>query len=150
MNKVISIIKKSEAAYLSTMNSEGYPEIRALLNLANPDKYKKLVGKALVEDGEQLVIYFTTNTSSRKVTQIHENPKVSLYFCEPAKFQGACATGTIEEVTDMDLKADFWQTGWRMYYPKGKTDPDYALLKFTSKSIHCWYDLGVHNFGEPI
>lgn len=36
MKKVISIIKKSEAAYLATIDAEGKPEIHALLNLTNP------------------------------------------------------------------------------------------------------------------
>ena len=48
MKNVISIIQKSEAAYLATVDKEGRPEIRALLNLCNPKKYKKLEGMALV------------------------------------------------------------------------------------------------------
>ena len=64
MKDVISIIKKSEAAYLATVDKEGKPEIRALLNLCNPKKFKKLEGKTLFVDGEQLTMYFTTNTSS--------------------------------------------------------------------------------------
>ena len=50
----------------------------------------------------------------------------------------------------MDVKKYFWQTGWLMYYHKGPTDPDYTLLKFTSKYMHCWGNLGIHNFGEPV
>lgn len=50
MNDIISIIKKSKAAYFSTVDADGKPEIRALLNLANPKKYRKFVGKALLQD----------------------------------------------------------------------------------------------------
>ena len=48
MKDVISIIERSEAAYFASVDEEGRPEIRALLNLCNPKKYKSLIGKALV------------------------------------------------------------------------------------------------------
>lgn len=150
MNQVISIIEKSQLMYLATINSEGFPEIRGLLNLINPKKYSNLVGKAMEQDGEQLTMYFSTNTSSRKVEQIRYNNKVSLYFCEPEQFHGVCAVGTMEEVTDDSLKDSLWQEGWEIYYPNGKSDPDYTILKFTSKSIHSWYDFGIHNFGDQL
>lgn len=145
---VVSLIQKSKAAMLATVNHSGYPEIRALLNLADEKKYPVLKDKALVLDGEKLSLYFTTNTSSRKIEQLRFNPKVSLYYCIPEKFLGACLTGTIEEVTDEAVKKDFWQTGWRIYYHKGSADPDYTLLKFTSEHIHCWGEFSIHDFGD--
>ena len=148
MKKVISIIEKSDAAYLATIDKEGRPEIRALLNLCNPKMYPKLAGKTLVQDGEKLTMYFTTNTSSKKVERIRNNHNAALYFCEPKKFKGICATGTIEEVTDQEFKESLWQTGWLIYYHKGKTDPDYTVLKFTSTKIEGWYDLNRHAFGN--
>ncbi|MBR3103354.1 MAG: pyridoxamine 5'-phosphate oxidase family protein [Lachnospiraceae bacterium] len=148
MKDVISIIERSEAAYFASVDEEGRPEIRALLNLCNPKKYKSLIGKALVQNGEKLELYFTTNTSSKKVARIRNNPNVALYFCEPEKFRGICVSGTVEEVTDQALKESFWQTGWRIYYHLGKTDPDYTVLKVTSTKIEGWYNLGKHIFGE--
>ena len=148
MKDVISIIKKSEAAYLATVDGEGRPEIRALLNLCNPKKFKKLQGKTLFVDGETVTMYFTTNTSSKKVERIRNNHNAALYFCEPEKFRGICAAGTIEEVLNQSIKEDLWQLGWRMYYHKGKTDPDYTILKFTSTKIEGWYNLNVHRFGN--
>ena len=148
MKNVISIIKESEAAYLATVDKEGKPEIRALLNLCNPKQFKKLEGKTLFADGETLTMYFTTNTSSKKVERIRNNHNAAIYFCEPKKFRGICASGTIEEVTDQSVKEDLWQTGWLLYYHKGKTDPDYTVLKFTSTKIEGWYNLGKHFFGN--
>lgn len=150
---VVKVIQEAESAQLATFGkdeTEGFPEIRALLNLANPKKYPKLKDQAICVDQEKLTIYFTTNTSSRKVKQIRENHNVCLYFCLPKKFKGISATGTIEEVTDMRIKEDFWHKTWLMYYHKGAHDPDYTLLKFTSQYLHCWGNLGIHNFGHPI
>ena len=150
---VVNVIQKAECAQIATFGkeeTEGFPEIRALLNLANPKKYPKLKGKAISVDGETLTIYLTTNTSSRKIRQIRENKNVCLYFALPKQFKGVSAIGTIEEVTDQAVKEDFWQFGWNIYYHKGPTDPDYTILKFTSKYLHCWGSGRIHNFGQPV
>ena len=150
---VVKIIQGSECAQIATFGkdeTEGFPEIRALLNLANPKKFPKLKSKAISVDGETLTIYLTTNTSSRKIKQIRENKNVCLYFVLPKRFKGVSAIGTIEEVTDQSVKEDFWQTGWFIYYHKGPTDPDYTVLKFTTKYLHCWGNGRVHNFGQPV
>lgn len=150
---VVKVIQASECAQIATFGkdeTEGFPEIRALLNLANPKKYPKLKGKAISVDGETVTIYFTTNTSSRKIKQIRANNNVCLYFVLPQKFKGVSAIGTMEEVLDMDVKKDFWHKTWLMYYHKGPADPDYTLMKFTSKYMHCWGNLGIHNFGQPV
>ena len=149
----VKIIQSSECAQIATFGkdeTEGFPEIRALLNLANPKKYPKLKDKAITVDGDTLTIYFTTNTSSRKIRQLRANNKACLYFVLPKKFKGVSAIGTIEEVTDQSVKEDFWQTGWYIYYHKGAKDPDYTLLKFTTKYLHCWGGGKVHDFGEPV
>ena len=150
---VVNVIQTAECAQIATFGkdeTEGFPEIRALLNLANPKKYPKLKGKAISVEGETLTIYLTTNTSSRKIRQIRANNNVCLYFTLPKQFKGVSAIGTIEEVTDQAVKEDFWQFGWNIYYHKGPTDPDYTILKFTTKFMHCWGNGRVHNFGQPV
>lgn len=143
---VEAIIEKSDAAVFSTVNEKGFPESRALLNLANKKKYPRLVGKALLIEGNRITLYFTTNTSSRKVLQLRKNQKSSLYFCIPGKFLGAGLCGEMIEVTDQKIKEDFWQTGWRIYYHKGASDPDYALIKFVSEDIRSWSHSAEHTF----
>ena len=153
INDVVKIIQTADCAQIGTFGkdeTEGFPEIRALLNLANPKQYPKLKDKSIFVDGETLTIYFTTNTSSRKIRQIRADNKVCLYFVLPKKFKGVSAIGTIEEVTDQTVKEDFWQTGWFIYYHKGAKDPDYTLIKFTTKYLHCWGGGKVHDFGEPV
>lgn len=150
IDDIMSLIKKSKAVYLGTISSEGTPEIRALLNLADEKTYPKLKDKAVTVEDETFTIYFTTNTSSRKTAQMRANPNIAFYYCLPEKFLGACLTGTVEEIQEIETKKSFWQTKWLMYYHKGVTDPDYALFKFTSKSAHCWGGLKLHDFGKEI
>jgi general stress protein 26 len=42
--------------------------------------------------------------------------------------------GTMEVLEDSATKEEIWETGDTMYYPKGVTDPDYCVLKFTAHS----------------
>ena len=41
--------------------------------------------------------------------------------------------GKMEVLTDSATKEDIWRAGDDMYYPQGVTDPDYCVLKFTTK-----------------
>ena len=61
------------------------------------------------------VFWFSTNTSSRKVAAFRENPRGSVYFVDP------------------ESKERLWRMGDAMYYPRGVTDPDYCVLKFTAE-----------------
>ena len=54
-------------------------------------------------------LYFTTNTSSMRVSQYKENPKASVYFCDKrAFFKGVMLTGTMEVLEDSDSKEMIW------------------------------------------
>lgn len=147
IENVVAIIEKSAAVVFSTVNEKGYPESRALLNLANKKQYPNLTGKALSIEGNKITLYFTTNTSSRKIMQMRANPKTSLYFCIPEKLRGAGLCGIMTEISDQKVKDSFWQPGWDIYYHEGASDPDYALIKFVSEDIRSWYNSAEHIFG---
>lgn len=40
--------------------------------------------------------------------------------------------GTMEVLEDAESKQMIWHEGNTMYYPKGVTDPDYCVVKFTT------------------
>jgi general stress protein 26 len=110
--------KQSGSAYVASVNGEGYPVMRAMLVLEH-DSYRTQ--------------YFSTNTSSGKVACYEANPKASVYYCEPDDFKGALFVGDMEVCTDQATKNFLWREGFERYYPKGVTDPDYCVLKFTAK-----------------
>ena len=76
--------------------------------------------------------WFTTNTSSMRVSQYRENANASIYFCDRRFFRGVMLLGTMEVLEDAESKQLIWQEGDTMYYPQGVTDPDYCVLKFTA------------------
>jgi general stress protein 26 len=127
-SRAVELMEGSEAAYLATIGADGYPSIRAMLNLRNPNMYPRLAG-IFKGHREDLLVYFTTNTSSGKVAQVMANPRVSVYYCIPGDWRGLMLVGDMEVVADAGVKHSLWQEEWSMYYPGGPGDPDYAILR---------------------
>ncbi|WP_410770252.1 pyridoxamine 5'-phosphate oxidase family protein [Fontibacillus sp. BL9] len=116
---ITNLRKNSSTAYLASINGEGYPVMRAMLVLEH-DSFKTQ--------------YFSTNTSSGKVSYYQNNPKASVYYCEPQNYKGVLFVGEMQVCTDQETKDFLWREGFECYYPQGATDPDYCVLKFTASS----------------
>jgi len=125
----IELIEKSLVAYFSTIDSEGFPITRALLNTRYKERYPEF-SEFYDNLKDKYVIYFSTNTSSSKIDHIKENPKVAVYFCDTEQFKGVMFGGEAEIIKDMELKRQFWLDRSIRYYPKGLTDPDYTIVRF--------------------
>lgn len=134
------LIENSLVAYFSTVDSNGYPITRALLNTRYKERYPEFTNFYNKQDNKY-ILYFSTNTSSSKIEHIKENPKISVYFCDPEDFKGVMFGGAIEIVEDMDIKREFWLDRSKRYYPKGLEDPDYTILRFTPKNARFYYKL---------
>lgn len=112
------MIDKAGTSFISYIDSEGYPVTRAMLSPRERERIK--------------TIYFTTNTSSNKVQCFRKNSKASVYFIDKRFFRGVSLVGTMEVLETAEAKERIWRDGDMMYYPKGVTDPDYCVLKFTA------------------
>ena len=95
------------------------------------------------------VLYFTTNTSSRRVGQFRANPKACVYFADTRFFRGVMLKGVIEVLTDDAGKTRIWRAGDTMYYPGGVTDPDYCVLKFTATGGRYYSNFKSADFDLP-
>ncbi|WP_418665777.1 pyridoxamine 5'-phosphate oxidase family protein [Allofournierella sp.] len=113
------LIDKAKLAYLGYMDGEGFPVVRAML--------------APRERADIREFWLTTNTSSRKVARLRENPKASLYFVDQRFYRGVNLTGTVEVLETPEAKERIWREGDTMYYPQGVADPDYCVLHFTAQ-----------------
>ena len=118
-----NLIDKQSVAFISSVDSEGFPNTKAMLPPRKREGIK--------------TIYFSTNTSSLRVSQYRESPKACLYFCDRRFFRGVMLKGTIDVLEDAKSKEMIWQDGDTLYYNEGVTDPDYCVLKFTA--IHGRY-----------
>lgn len=128
----LSIIKNSSNAIIGSIDNDGYPNIKAMLEPREYDGIKKF--------------YFTTNTSSMRVAQFKKNSKASLYFYNAASFKGLMLKGTMSVLEDSRTKERIWRNGDEMYYPKGVTDPDYCVLEFTAQNGRIYQNFSSENF----
>ena len=126
------LVEKQKIAYISTLSQDGYPNTKAMLAPRKHENFK--------------VFYFTTNTSSMRVRQIRENNKGCIYFSDNLFFKGVMFTGHFEVLEDSASKEMIWKKGDTMYYPKGVTDPDYCVLKFTALKGRIYSNLSTNDF----
>ena len=115
-----SMIDKQRVAFIGSLDFEGFPNVKAMLQ---PRKREGLK-----------TIYLTTNTSSMRVAQYRKDNRACVYFCDSRFFRGVMLRGTMEVLTDSASKEMIWREGDTMYYKEGVTDPDYCVLKFTAIS----------------
>jgi general stress protein 26 len=128
----LSIMEKSGATIIASVDDEGFPNLKAMLKPRENDGLK--------------VFYFTTNTSSMRVKQYLKNPKASIYFYESRFFRGIMLRGKMEVLQDQPTKDRIWRDGDTMYYSKGVTDPDYCVLKFTAKNCRMYENFKSYDF----
>jgi general stress protein 26 len=140
----VDFMRKAEVVCVSTMNTEGYPETRAMFNLYREDQFPGL--REFLKAIPDFTVYLTTNTSSRKIAQIRANPRANLYYSLPEQWFGFNLVGTLMEVNDPEIRSSLWQPGWEIYYPGGWKDPDYAVLKLNPHQARCYYQLQTFEF----
>jgi general stress protein 26 len=132
-------------AYIATAGNEGMPFIRVMENLRSLESFPGLAEFfEPIIDG--FVTYFSTSTSSVKVSHIKANSAVSIYYCDPKNYRGLMLGGRMEIVTDTYLKHAIWRDGWERYYPKGRDDPDYTILRFSPEFARGWWENRLYEF----
>lgn len=137
---LLALIESMPTVYLSTIDAEGYPVTRAMLNLRNKTLYPHL-SELYEEEKNPFVIYLTTNTTSVKMKEIADCNKVSLYFCNDEKYLGILLRGKIEIIIEKKIKQKIWVPGWETYYPKGINSKDFSVLRFIPNKIKSYGDL---------
>lgn len=129
---ISNLIDKQSVSFISSVNGNGYPNTKAMLPPRKREGIK--------------VFYFTTNTSSMRVRQYRRNSKACIYFCDRRYFRGVMLIGSMEVLEDNVYKEMIWKEGDTMYYPKGVSDPDYCVLRFTAKEGRFYKNFSSENF----
>lgn len=111
---------KLKVAFIGSVDGDGFPNVKAMLQPRKRNGIREF--------------YFTTNTSSMRVSQFLRDGKACVYFCDNRFFRGALLRGMMEVLTDAASKEMIWRDGDTEYYSEGVTDPDYCVLKFTAFS----------------
>jgi general stress protein 26 len=123
------IIKETNYCALITIDSTGQPQVRTM----NP-----------FPANVELVTWFATSRTSRKVREIKNNPKVCVYYADHISAKGYVSiTGTAEVIDNKDLlikmKRDYWENipNWQN---------NFVLLKIVPKTLEVInYKHGLNN-----
>ena len=127
-----NLIDKVTVSIISSVDKAGFPNSKAMLPPRKREGIKQL--------------FFTTNTSSMRVKQYTANPKACVYFFDKRFFRGVMLRGAMAVLQDKASKKMIWRDGDEMYYPKGVTDPDYCVLKFTAQNGRYYSNFKSENF----
>lgn len=112
LNAAREIIKSSGKVALITQDEKGVPQIRTM------DPF----------DPEQdFTVWLATHPNTRKVQQIKNNPKVTLYYPDKNDKGYVVIHGTAELVNDQKEKDTRWKSEWKSFYAN-RTDA-YLLIK---------------------
>lgn len=127
-----NLIDKQSIGYISSIDEDGFPATKAMF-------------APRIREGIK-VFYFTSNTSSLRVSHYQENPKGCIYFCDRRFYRGVMFQGEFEILEEHDIKEKMWREGDTLYYPLGIDDPDYCVLKFTAKKGRYYSQLKSETF----
>ena len=137
------LMKRAPVAFMATVDTDGLPQVRAVENLRCPEKFSHPSKVLLEVEDDSHVSYLSINTSSQKLRQVEQNPVIALYYCMPDEYKGVMLRGKAEVLDDLEFKKKLWVEGWKRYYPKGYSDPDFTLLKVKPVWVKAWYR-GIH------
>ncbi|MBN1790439.1 MAG: pyridoxamine 5'-phosphate oxidase family protein [Bacteroidales bacterium] len=118
MQAAFEIIKSTPYCAFVTVDSAGQPQVRTMNPFPMEDK---------------ISIWFATSRTSRKVTEIKRNPKVSVYFADHMQAKGYVnITGTAEILDDKELLVKMKRAYW-------ENIPDwqnvFVLIRITPKTL---------------
>jgi general stress protein 26 len=118
------MIKDIDFCMLTTIDEQGDPHSRPMSSNGDIDP-----------DGD---LYFFTNASSHKVSEVAQSPKVNVSFADPENQRYVSVTGLASLVRDREKINELWRPEFKMWFPKGKDDPDIALLRVNLEKGEYW------------
>lgn len=118
INEGLKLIEQSKICLLGTNGGDGFPNIKAMLNVKHEGLNK---------------VWLSTNTSSKRVQQLKKDSRACVYYVDEVNYKGLMLIGTIEILQDLKSKEMLWFDGAERYYPLGVEDPDYSVLCFTAR-----------------
>jgi general stress protein 26 len=108
------------------------------------DQPRVRIVSPIVED--DMSMWVTTRSTSRKVKQLRENPKICLTFVElPDGDKAAIVIGEAQIIPDIEKRRRIWKMApFDLYehFSNGPDSDDFCLLKIIIKRIE-WRDSGI-------
>ncbi|MEA1876994.1 MAG: pyridoxamine 5'-phosphate oxidase family protein [Bacteroidota bacterium] len=115
----VKLIKAAREIMISAGNC-------ALITLDDAGRPRARSMDAFIPESD-LTVWFGTTVKSRKVNQIRNDPRVSLYYFDSDASGYVMIQGIAQLVDDPDEKEKRWKTKWEAFYPN--KSEDYILIK---------------------
>jgi len=84
-------------------------------------------------------VWFATSRISNKVSEIADDPRVTILFIDTVLFNYAHLHGRAHLITDSEEKQKLWQEAWTDDWPEGPSDPDYVLIEVVGERGTYYY-----------
>ena len=124
LEKLRRMIKDIDFCMLTTIDEQGEPHSRPMSSNGDIDPSGDL--------------WFFTGASSHKVSEVSRLPKVNVSFADPKNQQYVSVTGIARLVRDRQKIDELWRPEFKMWFPKGKDDPEVALLRVSLEKAEYW------------
>lgn len=85
--------------------------------------------------------WFVSGFASGKVDEIERNPKVNVSLQDDRKFLSISGYAAISR--DRQKLDELWSEPLKVYFPKGKEDPDLVLIRVTPAEGEYWDNQGI-------
>ncbi len=93
---------------------------------------------AASQDSFDGTLWFFTRASAHKVDEVQAHQRVGVSYADPDKQNYVSLSGTAALVRDPALIDAHWAEILRTWFPKGKGDPDIALLRVDVTQAEYW------------
>ena len=124
LEKLREMIKDIDFCMLTTIDDQGDPHSRPMSSNGDID-----------QNGD---IWFFTQASSHKVSEIQNSPKVNVSFADPKDHRYVSVTGRARLERDAKKIDELWRPEFKMWFPEGKDDPEIALLRIRLEKAEYW------------
>jgi general stress protein 26 len=117
--------------------------LHANLATCDGDQPRVRTVSPIIED--DMSMWITTRSTSRKVKQLRENPKICLAFVEPPEGDKAVTViGEAQLISDSEKRRRIWKLApFDLYehFPDGPDSDDFCVLKIMANRIE-WREVG--------
>ena len=123
---LMSMLKGFDVGILTTQTGEGELRGRPM---------------ALAQVTEAGSVYLATSITSPKVAEIADNPAVAVLLQDSKRW--VSLSGHARVLRDRVLIDKLWSEGWKIWFPKGKADPDLVLIAVDVNEGEYWDNSGM-------
>jgi general stress protein 26 len=127
IKKLAELIKDIKYAMLTTTEDDG--SLRS----------RPMQVQQVEFDGD---LWFFTGASTPKVGEIKRESQVNVSFAAPDKDSYVSMSGRASLVRDKQKIEELWNPALKAWFPKGKDDPEVALLKINVEQAEYWDEPG--------